>query len=136
MNDTDGTYYDICQASKLEYYLHGLDTLTQLLQVAGELVAETGMQDWIITHRGRRLRYCWQDAKAAIARTIDGNIFLFICISPLVFMSFYYDDASRGVIPRLYRRFVEYDVVAHQCERIAVAFPGFPQRHGRGREIV
>lgn len=67
MNDTDGTYYDICQASKLEYYLHGLDTLTQLLQVAGELVAETGMQDWIITHRGCRMRYCWQDAKAVAA---------------------------------------------------------------------
>ena len=67
MNDTDLTYYDICHADKLEYYLHGLENLTQLLQVVGEIVAETGMKDWVITHCGHRLQYSWTDARMVVA---------------------------------------------------------------------
>lgn len=53
--------------SELHYYLNGLENLTQLLQVTQEIVAETGMQDWVIVHRGERMRYDWQDAKAVIS---------------------------------------------------------------------
>ena len=45
MNDTDGTYYDVCKTAKLEYFLSGLESLTQLLEVVEDISAETGMGD-------------------------------------------------------------------------------------------
>lgn len=53
--------------SELHYYFNGLENLTQLLQVAQEIVAETGMQDWVMVHQGTKMRYNWQDAKAVIS---------------------------------------------------------------------
>ena len=52
--------------STLEYYFNGLENLTQFLQVVEDISTETGMSDWIMTHRGIRMAYCWQDAKAVI----------------------------------------------------------------------
>lgn len=66
MFDTDGTYYDICTTSKLEYFLNGLESLTNLLEVVEDISVETGMSDWIMTHRGIRIKYDWTDAKAVI----------------------------------------------------------------------
>lgn len=66
MNDTDGTYYDVCKTAKLEYFLSGLESLTQLLEVVEDISAETGMGDWIMTHHGIRMKYDWTDAKAVI----------------------------------------------------------------------
>ena len=43
MTDCDGKYYDECRCARLEYYLSGLDNLTQLLQVVSEIAAGTGM---------------------------------------------------------------------------------------------
>lgn len=66
MFDTDGTYYDIFRTAKLEYFLNGLENLTNLLEVVEDISVETGMSDWIMTHHGIRLAYCWTDAKAVI----------------------------------------------------------------------
>ena len=44
------------ECSELHYYINGLENLTQFLQVV----------DWVMTHRGIRMAYCWQDAKAVI----------------------------------------------------------------------
>ena len=66
-NEIQNAPCDICTSDTLEYYLRGLDNLTQLLRVVGEIAAETGMQDWIITHRGHRLQYNWKDAKMVAA---------------------------------------------------------------------
>lgn len=76
MSDCDGKYYDECRCARLEYYLSGLDNLTQLLQVVSEIAAETGMKDWTMTYRSCRLSYCWTDAKmvAAGAMTEDDYI--------------------------------------------------------------
>lgn len=52
--------------SELHYYINGLENLTQFLEVVEDICAETGMSDWIMTHRGIRMAYCWQDAKAVI----------------------------------------------------------------------
>lgn len=57
--------------SELHYYLNGLENLTQLLQVTQEIAVETGMQDWVMVHRGTRMRYDWQDAKAVISGLMD-----------------------------------------------------------------
>ena len=54
------------ECSELHYYINGLENLTQFLQVVEEISAETGMSDWVMTHRGIRMAYCWQDAKAVI----------------------------------------------------------------------
>ena len=76
MNDKDGTYYDVCATTKLEYYLHGLENLGQLLQVVGEIAAETGMQEWVMTHHGHRLRYCWPDAKMVVAGAMSEDDYI------------------------------------------------------------
>lgn len=57
--------------SELHYYLNGLENLTQLLQVTQEIAAETGMQDWVMVHRGTRMLYNGQDAKVVISGLKD-----------------------------------------------------------------
>lgn len=52
--------------SELHYYINGLENLTQFLEVVEDISVETGMSDWIMTHRGIRIKYDWTDAKAVI----------------------------------------------------------------------
>lgn len=54
------------ERSSLIYHFSGLDNLTQFLQVTEEIATETGMQDWQMKHRGIRMRWNRQDAKAVI----------------------------------------------------------------------
>ena len=60
-------WYDSCKSCKLEYVLHGLDTLPRFLAVVGEIAAETGMEEWVLTWHGVRLAWNWKDAKAVDA---------------------------------------------------------------------
>ena len=62
--------------STLEYYFNGLENLTQFLQVVEDISTETGMSDWIMTHRGIRMAYCWQDAKAVIKGSMSEETYI------------------------------------------------------------
>lgn len=62
--------------SELEYYFNGLKNLTQFLQVVEEISAETGMNDWVMTHHGIRMEYCWQDAKAVIRGAMSEETYI------------------------------------------------------------
>lgn len=61
------------QLSSLIYHFNGLDNLTQFLQVTEEIATETGMHDWQMKHRGIRMRWNWQDAKAVIQGEMSEN---------------------------------------------------------------
>lgn len=62
--------------STLTYYLSGLDNLTQFLQVTEEIATETGMHDWQMKHRGIRMRWNWQDAKAVISGKMSEEAYI------------------------------------------------------------
>lgn len=62
--------------SELQYYINGLENLTQFLQVVEEISTETGMSDWIMTHRGIRMAYCWTDAKAVIKGAMSEEAYI------------------------------------------------------------
>ena len=64
------------ECSGLHYYINGLENLTQFLQVVEEISAETGMSDWVMTHRGIRMAYCWQDAKAVIKGAMSEETYI------------------------------------------------------------
>lgn len=66
MNRPDD-WYDSCKSCKLEYVLHGLDTLARFLAVVGEIASETGMEDWVLTWHGVRMAWNRWDAKAVDA---------------------------------------------------------------------
>ena len=64
------------ERSSLIYYFNGLDNLTQFLQVTEEIATETGMHDWQMKHRGIRMRWNRQDAKAVILGEISEEVYV------------------------------------------------------------
>ena len=76
MTDCDGKYYDECRCARLEYYLSGLDNLTQLLQVVSEIAAETGMIPAELEYHGVRLSYNSIEANAVIKGSLDEQVYI------------------------------------------------------------
>jgi hypothetical protein len=64
------------QFSTLTYHISGLDNLTQFLQVTEGIATETGMHDWQMKHRGIRMRWNWQDAKAVISGKMSEETYI------------------------------------------------------------
>ena len=69
-------WYDRCEACRLEYVLHGLDTLPRFLAVVGEIAAETGMEDWVLTWHGVRLAWHRWDAKTVDAGAMTAEEYI------------------------------------------------------------
>lgn len=69
-------WYDRCEACRLEYVLHGLDTLPRFLAVVSEMAAETGMEDWVLTWHGVRLAWHRWDAKAVDAGAMTAEEYI------------------------------------------------------------
>lgn len=69
-------WYDRCEACRLEYVLHGLDTLPRFLAVVGEIASETVMEDWVLTWHGVRLAWNRWDAKAVDAGAMTAEEYM------------------------------------------------------------
>ena len=111
MNDYEDNY-------ELQYYFNGLENLTQFLQVVEEISAETGMSDWVMTHRGIRMAYCWQDAKAVIKGAMSEETYIVRNRLPDVHRA---QPAAGRLNKKIY--FFGRRTLPHKCPAFFVSFP-------------